>query len=116
MPKEQPGGQNEEGHVEKLEPDDATQVHKAIEELKAEFGDAFHIEETPDEFIITQGERKTHVAKLAEILHGDQHSKRQVWPLINIIEAQIRFPELESSNEQMAALNALRQKPEKHES
>ncbi|MEK7576102.1 MAG: hypothetical protein AAB482_00225 [Patescibacteria group bacterium] len=99
------------GNIEKLPVESREAVRKKIEALHSEFGDSFSVEETPDEYIITQGERKTHIIKHPKILHTSDLPSEEIdvhdaWLLADVIEAQIRFPELETSGQQMKALEA----------
>lgn len=99
-------------HYEKIPAETRNEVRKKIEALRAELGDTFLVEETPDEYIVVQGERKTHIIKHAKILHATEGGKNEeidmhdAWLLADVIEAQIRFPELEKSSEQIKALEA----------
>ncbi len=103
--------QFQSGHIEKLSPETRNEVRQKIQALHAELGDSFSVEETSDEYIIVQGESRTHIIKHSTILHrpDDPHQKvdpQDAWLLSKVIEAQIRFPELETSGQQMKALDA----------
>ncbi|MEK7151069.1 MAG: hypothetical protein AAB783_02635 [Patescibacteria group bacterium] len=104
--------QPQQWHFEKIPAETRDAVRKKIESLHTEFGETFSVEETPDEYIVVQGERKTHIIKHAKILHmgdgpnADEIDMHDEWLLADVIEAQIRFPELETSGEQMKALDA----------
>ena len=101
--------QFELGHIEKLPRWTRDRVHNRIKALQPEFGDTFSMEETPDEYIIVQGKRKTHILKRSKISHMPDDPYAEIdlhdgWILADVIEAQIRFLELETSGEQMKAL------------
>ena len=112
----------EYGHIEKLSNETRAEINKLISSLRNELGKNFDIEETSDEYVVTQGEYKTHLTKIEEVLHKtlnvdteEKEQKSYTWALKDLLEAQIRFPELEDSGKQMEKLKELREskKPQK---
>jgi hypothetical protein len=107
--------------IEKLPPKTRTKIRKMIASLRKEFGESFDIEETSDEYVVTQGGYKTRISKIAKVMHeipnvdAEEEEQKDTWALKDLLEAQIRFPELEDSGKQMERLKELREskKPQK---
>ena len=94
--------------IEKLPPKTRAKIRKMIASLRRELGESFNIEETSDEYIVTQGKYKTYLTKIAKVLHktpdAEEEEQKDTWALKDLIEAQLRFPELEDSGKQMEKL------------